>query len=104
MCTFVMTKAELSGGLIGEFALRCLSIQVLWLEEHLRGQGIGSSILKAAEDAAVKNGCEFATLDTMSFQAPMFYQKHGYVRVGAVEGYPGGAQKIFMRKSLTASV
>lgn len=96
-------EGKIVGGLIGEFAFCCLNIQVLWIEEHLRGQGIGSSILKAAEDAAMRNGCKFASLDTMSFQAPLFYQKHGYVRVGAVEGYPGGARKIFMRKSLNTA-
>lgn len=94
---------KIVGGLIGEFAFCCLKILVLWIDERLRGQGIGSSILKAAENAAMQNGCQFATLDTMSFQAPLFYQKHGYVRVGAVEGYPGGAVKIFMRKSLETS-
>jgi GNAT superfamily N-acetyltransferase len=72
----------------------------LWLEDHLRGHGIGSAILQAAEDAATRNGCEFATLDTMSFQAPTFYEKRGYARVGTVEGYPGGARKILMRKDL----
>jgi hypothetical protein len=36
----------------------------------------------------------------VSFQAPAFYEKRGYVCVGVVDGYPGGAQKIFMRKSL----
>jgi len=90
----------LVGGLIGDFAFRCLTIHVVWLEEHLRGKGIGSALLQAAEDAAVRNGCEFATLDTMSFQAPTFYENRGYDRVGTVEGYPGGARKILLRKNL----
>jgi len=90
----------LVGGLIGEFAFCCLTIHVLWLEHHLRGKGIGSSILQEAEDAAKSYGCNFATLDTMSFQAPTFYEKRGYTRVGTIEGYPGDAQKILMRKDL----
>jgi GNAT superfamily N-acetyltransferase len=89
------------GGLIGEFAFGWLSIHVLWMAEAFRGRGIGSAILKAAEDAAIESGCHGAILDTMSFQAPAFYEKRGYVRVGVVDDYPGGAQKIFLRKALT---
>ncbi len=59
---------------------------------------MGSSILKAAEDAAIERGCHAAVLDTLSFQAPDFYGKRGYIRVGAIEGYRGGVQRIFMQK------
>jgi ribosomal protein S18 acetylase RimI-like enzyme len=94
---------QVVGGLIGEFAFGWLSIHVLWIAEHLRGTGIGTTILSAAENAAIENGCHSASLDTMSFQAPAFYEKRGYVRVGVADGYPGGAQKIYMKKHLTAS-
>ncbi|HTA43028.1 MAG TPA: GNAT family N-acetyltransferase [Bryobacteraceae bacterium] len=90
------------GGLVGEFAFGWLSIHVLWIEESLRGCGIGTSVLDAAEQAAVEKGCHAAILDTMSFQAPFFYEKRGYVRIGVADGYPGGAQKIFMRKELVS--
>lgn len=52
------------------------------------------------EDAAIEKGCHSAILDTMSFQAPAFYEKRGYVRIGVVDGYPGGSERIFMRKRL----
>jgi hypothetical protein len=57
-------------------------------------------IRSAVEQAAIKKGCHSASLDTMSFQAPVFYEKRGYVRVGVLDGYPGGAQKIFIQKHL----
>jgi GNAT superfamily N-acetyltransferase len=91
---------QVVGGLVGEFAFGWLVIRVLWLEASLRRRGIGTRILASAENAAIENGCHAAILDTMSFQAPAFYEKHGYVRVGVVDGYPGGAQQIFMRKEL----
>ena len=87
-------------GLVGEFAFGWLSVHVLWVEQSFRGCGIGTRILSAAEKAASERGCHAAILDTMSFQAPAFYEKHGYVRAGVVDGYPGGAQRIFMRKEL----
>jgi hypothetical protein len=39
----------------------------------------------------------------MSFQAPAFYKERGYVQVGTVDGYPGGSQKIILRKNLKAA-
>lgn len=94
---------QVVGGLVGEFVFGWFSIHVLLIAEHLRGKGIGTTVLKAAEDTAIENGCHSASLDTMSFQAPDFYEKRGYVRIGAADGYPGGAQKIYMRKRLTTS-
>jgi GNAT superfamily N-acetyltransferase len=93
-------EGQVVGGVVGEFAFGWLSIHVLWIAENLRGAGMGTRILQAAENAAVENGCHAALLDTMSFQAPAFYEKRGYVRVGVVDSFPGGAQKIFMRKNL----
>jgi GNAT superfamily N-acetyltransferase len=90
------------GGLVGDVSLGWLSIHALWVAEHLRGSGIGANILKTAEDAAIKSGCHSALLDTLSFQAPGFYEKRGYVRVGVVDGYRGGAQKLVLRKPLLA--
>jgi GNAT superfamily N-acetyltransferase len=59
-----------------------LSIHALWVAESLRGLGVGTDILEAAENASIKSGCRAAILDTFSFQAPAFYEKRGYVRVG----------------------
>jgi ribosomal protein S18 acetylase RimI-like enzyme len=91
---------QVVGGLIGDMALGWLAIHALWVKEDLRGSGMGTQILSAAENAAMKNGCRAAILDTLGFQAPGFYEKRGYVRVGLVEDYRGGVQRIFMRKRL----
>ena len=63
----------------------------------------GSLLLRRAENLAIENSCDLAYLSTFAFQAPAFYEKRGYVRVGVVDGYPGGAQQIFMRKELAPS-
>jgi GNAT superfamily N-acetyltransferase len=95
-------NGQVIGGLVGDVSLGWLAIHASWVAEGLRGSGIGTSILNAAEDAAIKSGCHSALLDTLSFQAPAFYEKRGYVRVGIVDGFRGGTQKIFMRKCLLA--
>jgi GNAT superfamily N-acetyltransferase len=94
------TEGQVVAGLIGDIALGWLSIHALWVAEELRGSGIGSHILRTAENAAIEAGCRAAILDTLSFQAPVFYEKRGYVRIGVVDDYRGGTQRIFMQKRL----
>jgi hypothetical protein len=38
---------QVVGGLPGEFAFGWLSIHVLWIEERIRGSGLGTTILEA---------------------------------------------------------
>lgn len=94
---------QVVGGLIGDMALGWLAVHALWVKEDLRGSGIGTEILNTAENAAIKNGCRAVFLDTLSFQAPSFYEKHGYVRVAVIDDYRGGVQRIFMQKRLDRS-
>lgn len=93
---------QIVAGLIGYTALGWLSIHVLWVAESLREKGVGSGILQRAEDAAIQRGCRAATLDTLGFQAPGFYEKRGYVCVGVIDDYLGGRERIFMQKRLAA--
>ena len=88
------------GGLIGDIALGWLAIHAIWVTEELRGAGVGTEILRTAETAAMKTGCRAVILDTLSFQAPDFYEKRGYVRVGIIDDYRGGTQRIFLQKKL----
>ena len=88
---------QVVGGLIGGFVFDRLYIYALWVTQDLRGLGIGTRILKAAEDTAIERGCRVAFLDTLTFQAPVFYEKRGYERVAVVDFQPG-VQKIYMQK------
>jgi ribosomal protein S18 acetylase RimI-like enzyme len=40
-------------------------------------------------------------LDTHTFQAPGFYERHGYEVVGEIPNYPAGHSFVQMRKSLS---
>ena len=57
-------------------------------------------LLQKAEQEAVARGCHHVHLDTMSWQAPMFYQKHGYEILGVLPDIPKGNQKYLLIKSL----
>jgi len=87
-------------GLIGDTHGNWLSVKFLWVSEELRGQLIGSEILKQAEKAAKERGCKYAFLDTFSFQAPLFYKKHGYKEVFALEDYPVTGKRYYFTKNL----
>ncbi len=87
-------------GLIGVTHGNWLSVKFLWVSEELRGQHIGSEILKQAEITAKERGCKYVFLDTFSFQAPLFYKKHGYKEVFTLEDYPVTAKRYYFTKNL----
>ena len=75
-------------------------ISHLWVHPLQRGQGLGRSLLHAAEQEAARRGCEQVVLSTHSFQAPAFYERLGFTRAGAVTGYPRGEAFLLMVKPL----
>lgn len=87
-------------GLTGETSGNWLSIKYLWVSLELRGQKIGSQILKQAEQVARDRGCKYVFLDTFSFQAPEFYKKYGYQEVFALEEYPVTGKRYYFTKCL----
>ncbi|WP_342360504.1 GNAT family N-acetyltransferase [Terrarubrum flagellatum] len=91
--------SEIIGGLTGRTSRGLLFIDLVALPAHLRGAGLGSRILRMAEDEAKRRGCRAATLYTINFQAPEFYKRHGYRAFGEVAGDPG-VTRIFMKKNL----
>jgi GNAT superfamily N-acetyltransferase len=88
------------GGLLAFTFGEWLSIQTLWIEENVKGNGWGSRLLAAAESEAVERGCLIADLRTFSFQAPDFYRKNGYEMFGELENAVGGESVFFFRKKL----
>ena len=91
---------EVIAGLLGRTSLGLLFIDTFFLPEALRGQGLGSEIMRQAEDEARHRGCRGSVLYTISFQAPAFYERHGYRVFGTVDCQPSGTSRIFMRKQL----
>jgi ribosomal protein S18 acetylase RimI-like enzyme len=73
---------------------------LMWMKEVLRGRGYGHRLLTLVEDEARKRGATKAFLDTFSFQAPGFYEKHGYHVFGELKDFPKGHQRYFFTKEL----
>jgi GNAT superfamily N-acetyltransferase len=90
----------LVGGAHGQVNWNWLSISLLWVADAHRRTGLGSRLLGALEDAARERGCENAHLDTFSYQARPFYERHGYDVFAVLEDYPPGHRRFFLRKAL----
>ncbi len=91
---------EILGGIAGRTSLGVLFIDLVYLPDELRGGGLGSRILKAAEDEGRRRGCRAAVLYTISFQAPEFYARHGWRVFGEIPCEPPGTRRVFMTKTL----
>jgi GNAT superfamily N-acetyltransferase len=99
---FVRDESQtVRAGIAGEAYAGWLFIKLLWVHADLRRAGIGSGLLAEAERRAALHGCEWAWVDTFSFQAPGFYAKFGYREFGRLD-YPPDHQRIFLKKQLTA--
>ena len=81
-----------------------LYIQVLWVHEEHRRNGLGSMLLRSAEVEARRRGCVGACLSSCSFQAPAFYERHGYGAFGQIDEYPAGHTMYFLSKQLEDAV
>ena len=93
-------SGQVMAGLVAETFGNWLEIEYLFVKEGLRGQGIGSQILQRAESEAKKRNCRFAFVNTYQFQAPAFYQKHGYQEVFTLKDYPYTGQRHYYQKDL----
>jgi ribosomal protein S18 acetylase RimI-like enzyme len=93
-------RGQVIGGLLGGWRWGWLYIDKLWIQAKYRKLGGGSSLLKTAEAEAIAAGCTDAVVDTFSFQARGFYERHGYEVYATLEGFPPGHRQLFFHKKL----
>ncbi|MEB2279431.1 GNAT family N-acetyltransferase [Lysinibacillus xylanilyticus] len=87
-------------GLIGDTHGNWLEVEYLWVSEKLRGQHIGTELMRNAEKIAINRGCKYAFLNTFSFQAPDFYVKLGYEEEFVLNDYPLTGKRYYYTKKL----
>ncbi|HYW31859.1 MAG TPA: GNAT family N-acetyltransferase [Gemmatimonas sp.] len=88
------------GGLLGHSVYRWMFIAKLWVSADVRGGGLGSNLLKTAEEEARRRDCLGMYLDTFEYQARPFYERHGFVLFGTLDGYPPGYRQFYLAKHL----
>jgi GNAT superfamily N-acetyltransferase len=87
-------------GLSGHTWGGAAEVKLLWVDEAWRYRGVGSRLLRAAEQEARIRGCAKMVLSTHSFQAPQFYRRLGYAIAGEVRDYPAGHSHMLLEKTL----
>ncbi|MEI5908620.1 GNAT family N-acetyltransferase [Bacillus spongiae] len=92
---------ETLGGVTGTTYWQHLHIDILWVDEAIRHKGYGSQLLMEIERVAKEKGCRLICLDTLSFQAPDFYERNGYKVFGVIEDHPKGYNQYFLEKRLS---
>ncbi|MEJ6004728.1 GNAT family N-acetyltransferase [Paucibacter sp. AS339] len=88
------------GGVVGEAYWGWVNLTAVWVHPEQRRKGLASQLLQAAEAEAVRLGYTQAYLDTFSFQAPELYLRAGYEIFGALDNFPVGAKRLFLRKAI----
>ena len=92
---------ELVAGLSGWTWGTCAGISLVWVREDRRTQGAGAQLLDAAETVARERGCHQIVVSSFTFQAPGFYERHGFVETGRTQGLPvEGAADVHLVKHL----
>lgn len=90
---------QIKGGCSGYIFYGCLYIDLLWVEEDLRGQRYGTKLVQEAEDLAKQHNCRFVTVNTMDFEALDFYKELGFYVEFERHGYEKDSIFYFLRKN-----
>ncbi len=93
-------NGEIKGGCSCCTLYGCLYVDQLWLEKEFRGKGHGRELMLAAENLGREEGCSFAAVNTMDWEALGFYQKLGYEIEFERHGFLKESVFYFLRKSL----
>lgn len=93
-------QGELVGGLRGFVFLEWLNVELLFVDEAARHQGLGRNLLATAEQKARDLGAHSVTLNTFEWQAREFYLKQGYEEFGHIDNYIQGFQLVYLKKAL----
>ncbi|MBR0376931.1 MAG: GNAT family N-acetyltransferase [Lachnospiraceae bacterium] len=87
-----------AGSLISIDGWNCMQIEFLWVEETLRGQGIGSELLRTIEYEAREHGRYIAIVGVNEWQAT-FFIRYGYKISAIIMDCPKGYSWLLLEKA-----
>lgn len=97
----ISEAGELLAGLSGWTWGEAAGIGMTWVREDCRGSGLGGRLLGAFEAEARRRGSRRIFVTSFTFQAPAFYERHGFSEIFRWDGVPvGGQADVHLRKDL----
>jgi GNAT superfamily N-acetyltransferase len=100
LAILVREEGEVVAGISGWTWGDCCELQSLWVQPSLRGRGLGSQLIAAAETEAAARGCTQTVHFTYEFQAGTLYERNGYTLVARVKDFPSGTDVLWYHKQL----
>lgn len=92
-------SGAVEGGMLGSLWQNWFKLDLAYLPPHRRGARLGARMLSSLEAAAVAKGAVGCWTQSFSFQAPGFYERLGYRRVGVLADRPPGFSDVFLAKT-----
>ena len=100
LAIFVREEGEVVAGISGWTWGDCCELQSLWVQPSLRGRGLATKLIAAAETEAAARGCVQTVHFTYEFQARTLYERNGYKLVARVQDFPSGTDALWYHKRL----
>ncbi len=101
LAIFVRDEGTVVAGITGWTWGDCCELQSLWVEPSLRGRGLATRLIAAAEAEAAARGCTQTVHFTYDFQARALYERTGYELIGRVADFPSGTDALWFHKRLS---
>ena len=100
LAIFVRDAGRVVAGISGWTWGDCCELQSLWVAPSLRGRGLATRLIAAAEAEAAARGCTQTVHFTYEFQARALYEQNGYELVGRVEDFDVGRIRMVLDAEL----
>lgn len=91
-------QGHIDGGLVGYTGRGWLYVEMLFVPERLRRQGMAGKLLQRAEQEARARGCIGAYIDTINPDARRAYERQGYEVFGRIDDFTKGFDITWMIK------
>jgi GNAT superfamily N-acetyltransferase len=88
------------GAIEGKMFWGGLFISLLMVDKVARGRGVGGALLAAALSHGREAGCTVACVETMDFQAPWLYERHGFEADFIRRGFANGHSMYYFSRPL----
>jgi GNAT superfamily N-acetyltransferase len=100
LAIFVRDAGRVVAGISGWTWGDSCELESLWVHPSLRGDGLATRLIAAAESEAAARGCSQTVHFTYEFQARGLYERNGYELVSRVKDFPSGTDVLWYRKRL----